>query len=376
MDLHDDRTRARLRHHLGGLLRGRRLVCGIGPLAGLVDWVALVEESGGERPLLVASGVGAGPTPTAEQAEVVFVDLPTAPSMTEDLRRHDRLVRDLPAPVVAAVEAYDPDGRAGWVVSPFIGTSPILGREVLTGRPDAWSTLEDKLVADALWDAVGVPRAPSRTVPVDADALRRASTDLDRGDGVVWAGDARDGFNGGGDFVRWVASGDDGAAAAGRGVLRRPLRPGPGDAVPGGRAVQHPRPGAARRHRGLPAGRARHPAPARPRLRVRRPRHVVGPAPGRPRADARPGPADRGAPAAAGGLPGRLRRRRRPHRRRLPADGAQHADVRRARVDGPGRGQQPVPPAPAQPARGSRPRGRRRRRWSGGRSTCSTTTGS
>ena len=111
MDLHDDRARAELRHDLGGLLRGRRLVCGIAPLAGLV--------------------------PTAEQAEVVFVDLPTAPSMTEDLRRHDRLVRDLPAEVVAAVEAYDPDGVAAWLVSPFIGTEPILGREVLTGRPDA-----------------------------------------------------------------------------------------------------------------------------------------------------------------------------------------------------------------------------------------------
>ena len=188
MDLHDDRTRARLRHHLGGLLRGRRLVCGIGPLAGLVDWVALVEESGGERPLLVASGVGAGPTPTAEQAEVVFVDLPTAPSMTEDLRRHDRLVRDLPAPVVAAVEAYDPDGRAGWVVSPFIGTAPILGREVLTGRPDAWSTLEDKLVADALWDAVGVPRrrpGRSRSTRTRCGGRRRTSTGA-----TAWCGPA------------------------------------------------------------------------------------------------------------------------------------------------------------------------------------------
>ncbi len=213
-DLRDETVRAALRHHLGGLLRDRRTVCGIGPLAGLVDWVALVAESGGERPLLVASGVGAGPTPTAEQAEVVFVDLPTAPSMTEDLRRHDALVRDLPGHVVAAVEAYDPDRSAGWLVTPFIGTEPILGREVLTGRPAAWAALEDKLVVDELWDALGAPRAPSRTVPVDADALRAAGADLDQGAGVVWAGDARDGFNGGGDFVRWVAPGDDGEALA------------------------------------------------------------------------------------------------------------------------------------------------------------------
>ena len=211
-DLRDDTVRAALRHHLGGLVRGRRTIIGIGPLAGLVDWVALVHESGGERPLLVVNAVGAGPVPGKHEAEVVFVDLPDAPTVTEDLRRHDALVRDPPAQVVAAVDAYDPDRRADWLVTPFIGTEPILGRKVLNGRPAAWVALEDKLLADDLWDAVGAPRAPSRTVRVDAGELRAASTDLDRGDGVVWAGDARDGFNGGGDFVRWVAPSSDGTS--------------------------------------------------------------------------------------------------------------------------------------------------------------------
>lgn len=213
MDLHDEAVRARLHHHLGGLVRDRRSVCGVAPLAGLVDWVNLLRASGAQRPLL-ASAVGAGATPDPDDADVVFLDVPEAPSMTEELRRHDDdVVRHLPDDVVAAIEAYDPDRTAAWLVGPFVSTEPVLGREVLTGRPDAWTALEDKPVADDLWDAVGAPRAGSRVVLVDPDALQAASDDLADGTGVVWAGDARDGFNGGGDYVRWVVSEADAVAA-------------------------------------------------------------------------------------------------------------------------------------------------------------------
>ncbi len=36
---------------------------------------------------------------------------------------------------------------------------------------------------------------------------------MDEGAGVVWAGDARDGFNGGGEFTRWVVTEEDRADA-------------------------------------------------------------------------------------------------------------------------------------------------------------------
>jgi hypothetical protein len=213
MDLGDDRQRDAWREHLGGLLRDRLVVCGIAPLAGLTDLVGLLERVGSRRPLLVASTVGAGPTPTAEQADVVFLEVPHQPTITEDLRRQDAVARHLPDEVRRAVEAYDPAGEAVWLVGPFIGTAPIDGREVVGGRPASWTALEDKLVADALWDAVGAARAASTVVEVDRDAVRKASVDLDEGHGVVLAGDARDGFNGGGDFVRWVVTEDDHAAA-------------------------------------------------------------------------------------------------------------------------------------------------------------------
>ena len=69
--------------------------------------------------------------------------------------------------------------------------------------------MEDKLLAEEIWAAAGVPTAPYE---MRAGGRRRAR----RGDrpswppplGAVWSGDARDGFNGGGNYVRWVA--DDG----------------------------------------------------------------------------------------------------------------------------------------------------------------------
>jgi hypothetical protein len=65
-----------------------------------------------------------------------------------------------------------------------------------------------------VWDRAGVDRAPAVVVPADADALARAASQVDGGGGTVWSGDAREGFNGGAEFVRWVRGADDAASAA------------------------------------------------------------------------------------------------------------------------------------------------------------------
>src|SRR3954454_965552 len=213
MDLEDPTERAAWREHLGGLVSGRKVMCALAPLAGFVDWVALLREAGARRPLLIATARGAGPVPQPDQADIVLLDVPAAASLTEEVREQDRLLRRLPAHAVRAVEAYDPDRTAGWLTSPFIRGDRVLGRAVLAGRPDAWFALEDKLVVDQLWDAVGGVRAPSRVVPLDADPLREAFAALDGAEGVVWAGDARDGLNGGGGFVRWVVDDADRSTA-------------------------------------------------------------------------------------------------------------------------------------------------------------------
>lgn len=213
MNLADPEHREKWRTHLGALFGGRKVICGFGPLAGFGQWVAILRSVGAQRPLLVGTGRGAGPVPTEDDATIVQVQLPTFSSMTEELRQHDHLARNLPADALAEIETYDPDRTAVWFVSPFVVDTPLVGRPVLGGRPAAWLALEDKIVAEEIWQAVGYPHAPTRTVEVDLTALRKASAALDEGAGTVWAGDARGGFNGGGDYVRWVVTDEEQRAA-------------------------------------------------------------------------------------------------------------------------------------------------------------------
>lgn len=206
MDLTDPTTREQWRRHLSGIVAGRKVVCGVMPLAGMNDLVRLLADAGARMPLLVYSSTGAGPTITEDDAVLVQVDLPGHRTMTEELRAHDRVLRTLPEPVREQIDAYDPEREAVWFVGPFAGTDPVDGRAVLGGREPAWVALEDKVVVDELWDAVGQPRSPSQVVEVSAALLGETSDRFDRGHGVVWVADARDGFNGGGEFTRWVST--------------------------------------------------------------------------------------------------------------------------------------------------------------------------
>ena len=143
--------------------------------------------------------------------------------MTEELRVLDHLARHLPAHAVAAIEAFDPERRGAWVGSPFVTTDePILGRPVVRGRPAAFLALEDKMLADEIWDAAGVRAAPHRdrarpSATALAAATRRGSPGPSARSGP---GDTREGFNGGGNYVRWVV--DD--ARPGRGRWRSSCR--------------------------------------------------------------------------------------------------------------------------------------------------------
>jgi hypothetical protein len=213
MDLSDDAARDAVTARLGELYAGRPVVLGPGILAGYTPVIARLRALG--CPVLVLStGTGAGPVPEPGECTVVETPLPPTASMTEEVRVLDRVTRSLPPAVVAAIEAFDPARQALWQTSPFVTTDePILGRTVTGGRPAAWAALEDKMTADDVWDAAGVDRAPRRVCPVDVAALEQASAELATPLGVVWSGDARDGVNGGGNFVRWVLDERDRVAA-------------------------------------------------------------------------------------------------------------------------------------------------------------------
>lgn len=213
LDLADDTTRDAVTARLAARYAGRPVLLGPGILAGctgLVErFVAL-----GCRVLVLSTGDGAGPVPPDGSCTVVEVDLPPTASMTEEVRVLDRTVRTLPSHLVDAIEAFDPQRRGLWHTSPFVtDDEPVLGRPVTGGRPASYLALEDKMLADDLWAAAGVEHAPYRICPVERAELAAATRTLATTRGVVWSGDARDGLNGGGNFVRWVRDTDDEAAA-------------------------------------------------------------------------------------------------------------------------------------------------------------------
>jgi hypothetical protein len=169
-------------------------------------------EWGAQRPLLIARGVGTGPLPSTEDAELLVLDAGVAAMMSEEIRELLAFTRSLPAEVVAAVETYDPGREAVWWMGPFARDGPLLGRPTFGGRPRAWAALEDKTVVDAMWDDLHIHGRH----PLWLQRIRgaeHAAGELDAGMGTVWSGDSRDGLNGGADFVRWVRSDAQASAA-------------------------------------------------------------------------------------------------------------------------------------------------------------------
>ena len=213
MDLTDDTERAALRNRLERLYAGRPVLFGPGVLAAYTPLVRRQRELGGSA-LVVYSIEGVGELPGEDECVRVRVPAREAWSVTEELRDHERSLRRLPPEAVAAIECFDPDRRGVWVTTPFVRSDePVLGRPVTGGRPASFLALEDKLLAEQVWAAAGVPAAPSRVVPVDHDMLVAASREVGSALGAVWSGDAREGLNGGGDYVRWVRTPADAAAA-------------------------------------------------------------------------------------------------------------------------------------------------------------------
>lgn len=213
MDLTDPATRAAVTARLSEQYAGRPVLLGPGILAGYTSLVARLVELG--SPVLVlVTGTGAGPLPPRGTCTVVEITLPPTASMTEEVRLLDRAVRALPPEAVAAIEDFDPDRDGVWITSPFVADDdPILGRPVTGGRPSSYLVLEDKLLADTIWAAADVDHAPYRLCRVDRDELAAATSALATPLGAVWSGDARDGINGGGNFVQWVQDSHDQAAA-------------------------------------------------------------------------------------------------------------------------------------------------------------------
>lgn len=196
---------AELGSRLGAaLLQDRKLILGVGPLAGVTRHVEMLRQHGARRPLVLARSLGTGPLPDPADADITMLDLPVAATLSADLRLEVRYLQDPPPAVTSAVEAYDPERAARWWVAPYVGLAEVGGRAVLGPRRAEWVALEDKTVIDGVFDACGVARPPSVVTAARREDPVRAAAATDAGGGTVWSGDAHAGMNGGAELVRWV----------------------------------------------------------------------------------------------------------------------------------------------------------------------------
>ena len=191
---------------------GRKVIVTGGPLAALTPTIKLLRSLGAQRPFVLGFGEGTGELPDRAKTDQLVLDL-SAPDVVSELRAQDAAMADLPAHARAALDTYDPRREAVAIVgTPSYAQPDVAGRHNLGPRTPESLALEDKTIVDELWDAFGVTRPPTTVVSAEARALDDAAGRLDHGMGTVWSGDATEGFNGGGEFVRWVRAGDDGAA--------------------------------------------------------------------------------------------------------------------------------------------------------------------
>ncbi|MEJ2130937.1 MAG: hypothetical protein P8Y95_04785, partial [Gammaproteobacteria bacterium] len=150
---------------------GRKVIL-TGMVAGATGAVSLLHELGAQKPFLLAEGIGTGKLPEEDALEWIVVGKPSVADLMEALRAYEAELASLPAEATSAVERYDPGREAHVIRGATLGLQRVAGRPVYGAKDPRWVALEDKTVADALWDRVGVPRAPSRVVRSKARDLQ------------------------------------------------------------------------------------------------------------------------------------------------------------------------------------------------------------
>ena len=188
------------------MMEGQLVVLAGHHLGGVGTWTDALQRYDAAGCFVLACAVGTGPIPDDSVGRHVL-DI-TGVTPTEEIRAVNRVLRDLPSDAIAALDEFDPARIARVICPPYLDPPDVGGRAVYGGRRPEWSALEDKTLADALFDRASVTRAPSAVVDVSPASLHGAVAELDAGAGTVWSGDVREGFHGGGDLVRRVRSDD------------------------------------------------------------------------------------------------------------------------------------------------------------------------
>ena len=198
-----DRVRSVIREEVSG---GVWIVA----LPVLARAVALAEDLlnlGATRVLAVGASRGVGmPDLISPQIEMLCLDLKVKGDMMDGIRAAERALDELPEYMLDSIELFDPSRQARVMRNIFSTSDRFADRAVFGCRPPSWVMLEDKLLIDAFWDAADVQRAPSMITSLTLASLSEAFKKLNKGDGVVIAGDNRSGWHGGASRTRWARS--------------------------------------------------------------------------------------------------------------------------------------------------------------------------
>ncbi len=187
------------------LFVGRKVICVGATVASLAPLARTVRRLGAPAVLILSmAGSGLRDPELSDIAEIIPHDLQTTgPSMTV-LRAEEHFKANPPDEIVRALNIFDPD-REALALGQFVNTvSALDGRPFLAFRRPEWLAYEDKTIVDALWERAGIPCVSSIVSAVDIESMTSALTSLDEGPGIVFSGDAKEGFNGGAEYVRWV----------------------------------------------------------------------------------------------------------------------------------------------------------------------------
>ena len=197
------------RQLLAPIVGARPWIVAMDVLVPAVRYAEQLRSLGGSH--LMAIGVSRGVGEISETLPFPTLELGGAQSggMMRQIRHAEEALSCVDEEVQRQIDAFDPERQAMVVRSLFSSDRRVGGRPVFGGRPASWRRLEDKMRVDALWDQVGLTRAPRSIVPLDVAALRKSHQSMNQGMGTVWVADNQGGWHGGGKLLRWVRTASD-----------------------------------------------------------------------------------------------------------------------------------------------------------------------